>query len=309
MRVARSPGVDRITMRMTFRRMTSNSSSPHEFMILLPRSTEASVPWKYQVRDVKALQLRSVAITSCRRPEHSQKADDFYGKQQAKDYLSSNKVARIQREMTETAVSLLQQSSIRPGSTILDIGCGPGLSGKVLDRCGYPWIGLDISYQMLKRCKSRHVLGLVLGDMLQGLPFRDGQFPGVISISTLQWAFATRKPKLDLFCSSLYRVLQSPAAAILQFYPRNYAEVETIMTRATDASFNGALVVTSPHTNTAKKLFLCLFKPSSPTDEWAETHRKKRFPTTASFPFVPWLAWHWIGHAQTTKTNEPVVSL
>lgn len=54
----------------------------------------------------------------------------------------------IQVQMTERAVELL----ILPEDTpcfILDIGCGSGLSGSVLEEQGHFWVGLDISTSML----------------------------------------------------------------------------------------------------------------------------------------------------------------
>lgn len=35
---------------------------------------------------------------------------------------------------------------------VLDIGCGSGLSGSVLDEQGHVWVGIDISPAMLGNC-------------------------------------------------------------------------------------------------------------------------------------------------------------
>lgn len=50
--------------------------------------------------------------------------------------------------MSERAIELLLLSDDRP-SLILDIGCGSGLSGGVLDENGHYWVGMDISTAML----------------------------------------------------------------------------------------------------------------------------------------------------------------
>lgn len=50
--------------------------------------------------------------------------------------------------MTERCLELL----ILPEDTpclLLDIGCGSGLSGAVLEESGHMWIGMDISSAML----------------------------------------------------------------------------------------------------------------------------------------------------------------
>lgn len=71
---------------------------------------------------------------------------------------------------------------------VLDIGCGSGLSGSVLDENGHQWIGIDISKSMLDVALEREVEGdLILGDMGEGMPFKAGTFDGAISVSAIQW--------------------------------------------------------------------------------------------------------------------------
>jgi 18S rRNA (guanine1575-N7)-methyltransferase len=42
---------------------------------------------------------------------------------------------------------------------LLDIGCGSGLSGEILDDEGHVWIGLDISPSMLRKYKDlNHII-------------------------------------------------------------------------------------------------------------------------------------------------------
>ena len=50
--------------------------------------------------------------------------------------------------MTERAVELLNIPEDTSGF-ILDIGCGSGLSGEVLQENGHYWVGIDISPSML----------------------------------------------------------------------------------------------------------------------------------------------------------------
>jgi 18S rRNA (guanine1575-N7)-methyltransferase len=56
----------------------------------------------------------------------------------------------IQTTMTERALELLAIPEDKSG-LILDIGCGTGISGEVLEENGHMWIGVDISSAML--CK------------------------------------------------------------------------------------------------------------------------------------------------------------
>jgi 18S rRNA (guanine1575-N7)-methyltransferase len=57
----------------------------------------------------------------------------------------------IQTSMSERAYELLclQDGSEGGPKLILDIGCGSGLSGSVLEEHEHFWVGLDISSSML----------------------------------------------------------------------------------------------------------------------------------------------------------------
>ena len=50
--------------------------------------------------------------------------------------------------MTHRALELLALPEGKP-SFILDIGCGSGLSGEILEEEGHIWAGVDISPSML----------------------------------------------------------------------------------------------------------------------------------------------------------------
>jgi predicted TPR repeat methyltransferase len=61
---------------------------------------------------------------------------------------SSTRIQQIQAEMTYRALELL---SLPEGESafLLDIGCGSGLSGEILDEQGYIWAGVDVAPSML----------------------------------------------------------------------------------------------------------------------------------------------------------------
>jgi len=50
--------------------------------------------------------------------------------------------------MTYRALELLNMPPDQP-AYLLDIGCGSGLSGEILDEEGYIWAGVDIAPSML----------------------------------------------------------------------------------------------------------------------------------------------------------------
>eukprot|EP00574_Skeletonema_japonicum_P002404 CAMPEP_0201725074 /NCGR_PEP_ID=MMETSP0593-20130828/8585_1 /ASSEMBLY_ACC=CAM_ASM_000672 /TAXON_ID=267983 /ORGANISM="Skeletonema japonicum, Strain CCMP2506" /LENGTH=336 /DNA_ID=CAMNT_0048216395 /DNA_START=18 /DNA_END=1028 /DNA_ORIENTATION=- len=88
------------------------------------------------------------------RPELTGHASLFYNAKEARKYDSSSRMVGIQREITERAIELLKLPSDRP-SFILDVGCGSGLSGQVLEEHGHVWVGCDVSRDMLNMANER----------------------------------------------------------------------------------------------------------------------------------------------------------
>jgi len=180
-------------------------------------------------------------------------------------FTCSSRIAAIQAEMAGRAVELLNLPEGYPGY-ILDVGCGSGLSGEVLDEEGHFWVGFDIAPAMLEVALEQEATGdLFLQDAGQGMAFRPGTFDGCISISVLQWLCNADKtshhPKARLtrFFSTLYSSLRRGARAIFQFYPENDDQVQMIMGCAVRCGFEGGLVIDYPNSKKAKKFYLCLF--------------------------------------------------
>lgn len=88
------------------------------------------------------------------RPELTGHASLFYNEREARKYNSSSRMIGIQREITERAIELLRLDDGRP-AMVLDIGCGSGLSGQVLEEKGHVWVGCDVSRDMLNVAQER----------------------------------------------------------------------------------------------------------------------------------------------------------
>lgn len=88
------------------------------------------------------------------RPELTGHASNFYNEKEARKYDSSSRMIGVQREITERAIELLRLPKDKP-CFILDIGCGSGLSGKVLEEQGHVWLGCDVSRDMLNVANER----------------------------------------------------------------------------------------------------------------------------------------------------------
>lgn len=199
------------------------------------------------------------------RPEHFAPPEIFYNAEESAKYASSSRIIEIQSRMSERAVELLLLPEDR-SCMILDIGCGSGISGGVLEEMGHFWVGLDISPSMLEVAIDREAEGdMMLCDMGQGFKFRPGTFDGAISISALQWLMNVDKKgqepfkRLKVFFQSLFDCLNRGARAVLQFYPETPQQVETITAAAMRAGFGGGMVVDFPHSSKAKKYFLVLY--------------------------------------------------
>ncbi|XP_055541861.1 probable 18S rRNA (guanine-N(7))-methyltransferase [Wyeomyia smithii] len=204
-----------------------------------------------------------------RRPEHSAPPEIFYSEDEARKYTNNSRIIDIQVQMCERAIELLALPE-DDNHLILDIGCGSGLSGSVLEDQGHVWIGVDIAKAMLDVAVEREVEGdLLLGDMGQGMPFKAGTFDGAVSISALQWLCNADKKshvpqkRLYQFFSTLFASLTRNARAVFQFYPENAEQVTLITTQAMKAGFYGGLVVDYPNSAKAKKYFLVLMTGGS----------------------------------------------
>jgi SAM-dependent methyltransferase len=69
-------------------------------------------------------------------------------------------------------------SRLKPGATVLDLGCGPGRDIALLRRRGYDVIGMDLSQGMLREAQQR-VGGLLAGADMRRLPLPDASLNGV----------------------------------------------------------------------------------------------------------------------------------
>ncbi|XP_068623512.1 18S rRNA (guanine-N(7))-methyltransferase [Battus philenor] len=204
-----------------------------------------------------------------KRPEHQAPPELFYNEDEARKYTQNSRIIDIQAQMTERCIELLVLPEDTP-CLLLDIGCGSGLSGTVLEENGHLWIGLDISPAMLDVALERETEGdLVLADMGDGVPFKPGSFDGAVSVSALQWLFNADKKfhqpvkRLYKFFSSLYASLSRSARAVFQFYPENESQLELLTSQAMKAGFYGGVVVDYPNSAKAKKFFLVLMTGGS----------------------------------------------
>jgi len=80
--------------------------------------------------------------------------------------------------------ALFALASLRPGSSVLDVGCGAGESLAWLERHGCRGVGVDRNDRAIAIAASRVASALYLADGM-ALPFADGCFDAVLSECSL----------------------------------------------------------------------------------------------------------------------------
>eukprot|EP01120_Amphizonella_sp_Union-15-10_P001693 TRINITY_DN11842_c0_g1_i1.p1 TRINITY_DN11842_c0_g1~~TRINITY_DN11842_c0_g1_i1.p1 ORF type:complete len:282 (-),score=41.57 TRINITY_DN11842_c0_g1_i1:39-884(-) len=200
------------------------------------------------------------------RPEHTAPPEFFYNEKEARKYSYNSHMVEIQNKLSTRCLELLNIPTDSHPLYLLDIGCGSGLSGEVLEQNGHFWVGMDISKHMLDICQERELEGDVFQwDMGHGLSFRAGTFDGAISVSALQWLcnadnkYDVPARRIRRFFETLFACLVRGARAVFQVYPENTQQMDMLTSHAMKAGFTGGLVVDYPHSTKAKKYYLCLF--------------------------------------------------
>jgi ubiquinone/menaquinone biosynthesis C-methylase UbiE len=98
---------------------------------------------------------------------------------------------------------------------ILDLGCGTGLLSEFLQEEIY---GVDISFQMVKRARSKE---LAVQADIDFLPFRNSVFDAVLSFTSLQ-----NLPSLDYVFKEVRRVLKDNHPFIFTILEKKYSPIE-----------------------------------------------------------------------------------
>ena len=92
----------------------------------------------------------------------------------------------------ETLDDLLGRLDLKPGNTVLDLGCGAGgIAEYISDQTGARVTGIDISTSAIEVAQARTVakrdrLSFVIGD-LNGLDLQPSSFDAAISLDALYW--------------------------------------------------------------------------------------------------------------------------
>ncbi|MDD5693616.1 MAG: class I SAM-dependent methyltransferase [Patescibacteria group bacterium] len=128
------------------------------------------------------------------------KTRDDYNK--VADHFSSTRYAFNWSRVAKT----IEELQIKPGSKVLDLGCGNGRVIDVLKKIDIEYTGLDISENLIKLAQKKYPKEkFVVGDLLK-IPFLDNEFDYVLSLATLHH-IPSSEQRLNAL-KEIYRILK-----------------------------------------------------------------------------------------------------
>ncbi len=185
---------------------------------------------------------------------------EYYNAERAVYYARSNSMQKMQRRMMARALELIE---IDPDAWVLDAGCGSGFGQTLLTEAGLHVIGIDVSWDMLAH--GRRENGPRMCADMTLLPFRDGSFDAIISISAMQWVLSEdpnlRDAALVALVKDISRTLLRGGSLVIQFYPRTDLILKDVKEAfATSDVFEGQLVIDNPQNPKKRKIYLMAVK-------------------------------------------------
>jgi SAM-dependent methyltransferase len=137
-------------------------------------------------------------------------------KQQQKAAWSS--FALFENMTGSVASRLVSFAGIKPGSTVLDVGCGTGVVGLTAARLGARVTGVDLTPALIARAKENSALMGVEADWREGdaeaLPLPDASFDFVVSQFGHMFA-----PRPDVAVREMLRVLKRGGVIAFSTWP------------------------------------------------------------------------------------------
>lgn len=138
--------------------------------------------------------------------------------------------------MRKRRVEELSEPLVGPGSRVLDIGCGTGISAPYYIEKGCEYRGADIAPRMVEQARTNVQSDQVefsVGDVESGLDFPDGHFDLVIALGLVEYL-----DKLDAALDEMVRVVRPGGSIVVTVPNRNC--VNYVATRCLGPIVSGA---------------------------------------------------------------------
>jgi 2-polyprenyl-3-methyl-5-hydroxy-6-metoxy-1,4-benzoquinol methylase len=92
----------------------------------------------------------------------------------------------------------IRETTLKPGSKVLDVGAGPGTYTRALTESGHKCLGLDYSWNVLKVAKFKDTRGRYLQGEAYHLPFQNRSFDAILCIGVLQSLESPKDAMLEM---------------------------------------------------------------------------------------------------------------
>lgn len=212
---------------------------------------------------------------------------DFYSGDNAEFYTESHWMARNQIKTSSRILELLEDTRIGgefnkeyDNMTILDLGCGSGYSNIIFRDLGFRVIGVDYSWDMLKKNinlknyvkrseqqekeNSKDHLGklnpILINGTIENLPFRPDSIEIIISISAFNFILDNiisvheKKELLSHISKHLSQLLKESGRVAIEFYP-NKKDIDLYL-EAFTKNFTGGLIIDNPGLRKEQKFLI-----------------------------------------------------
>lgn len=93
---------------------------------------------------------------------------------------------------------VIEETNLKPGSCVLDLGAGPGTYTRALSARGHKCLGLDYSWNVIKVAKSKDATGRYLQGEAYHLPFQNHSFDAVLCVGVLQSLYSPKQAMLEM---------------------------------------------------------------------------------------------------------------